>query len=123
MPGTDRELIKQSVELADRVGINIEFPTPSHYDDMKLFLDFRQDLTRRLRWLSHEITKAQKEGKCKAGLDSQMVVGASDETDREILQVSDWFYHRLKARRVYYSSFEPIKGTPLEKKAGREQMA
>jgi len=121
MPGTDRELIKQSVELADRVGINIEFPSTAHYNDMKLFLDFRQDLIRRLKWLSHDILKAQKQGKCKAGLDSQMVVGVSNERDKEILQVSDWFYHRLKARRVYYSSFEPVKGAPLEKKQGEDR--
>jgi len=116
MPSTSRELIKQSVEIADRVGINIEFPKAEHYNDMKIFLDFRQDVIRRLRWVSHEIKKVQKEGKCKAGLDSQMVVGASNETDKDILKVSDWLYHKLGAERVYYSAFEPVKNTPLESK-------
>lgn len=114
MPGTDRELMRQVVENSDRVGINIEFPRSEHYEDMKLFLDFRQDLIRRLKWLAHEVDKAQKNGKCKAGLDSQMVIGASDETDEQVLQVSYWLYNRLKARRVYYSSFHPVSKTPLE---------
>lgn len=116
MPGTDIELIKQSVEIADRVGINIEFPGKEHYNDMKIFLDFKQDIIKRLKFLSREILKAQKEGKCKAGLDTQMVVGASDETDKQILDVSEWLYKKLNAKRVYYSAFEPMKNTPLEKK-------
>lgn len=114
MPSVSKDLIKQSVEIADRVGINIEFPRAEHYDDMKIFLDFKQDLIKRIRILAHEVSKAQQQGKCKAGLDTQMVVGASNETDKQILEVSDWLYHKLKARRVYYSAFEPIKNTPLE---------
>lgn len=114
MPGTDIDLIKRAVEISDRVGINIEFPRSEYFDDMKIFLDFRQDLIKRIRILAHEITKAQKQDKCKAGLDTQMVVGASNETDKQILEVSDWLYHKLQARRVYFSAFEPIKNTPLE---------
>lgn len=116
MPSVSRELIKQSVEIADRVGINIEFPKTEYYNDMKIFLDFKQDIIKRLKWISREVQKVQKDGKCKAGLDSQMIVGASDETDKEILEVSEWLYSKLGARRVYYSAFEPIQNTPLENK-------
>jgi len=116
MPGTSLDSIKQLVEISDRVGINLEFPRAEHYNDMKIFLDFRQDIMRRVRWLANEISKAQKQGKCKAGLDSQMVVGAADENDKQILQVADWLYHKLTARRVYFSSFHPVKNTPLENK-------
>ncbi len=116
MPGTSRDLIKQSVQIADRVGINLELPNKDHYEDMKLFLHFKQDILKRLRWISEEVQKVQKDGKCKAGLDSQMVVGASDETDKEIVKVSGWVYQKLNARRVYYSRFDPIKNTPLEDK-------
>jgi len=116
MPGVSRDLIKRSVLLSDRVGINIELPKKEYYEDMKLFLQFKQDIFKRLRWLSREIQKAQKVGKCSAGLDSQMIVGASDETDKEIIEMSDILYNEFKARRVYYSAFEPIKNTPLEKK-------
>lgn len=116
MPGVDIDLIKQSVQLADRVGINIEFPRAEHYDDMKIHLDFRQDVIKRLKFLGREVIKAQKDGRCRAGLDSQMIVGASNETDKEILKVADWLYNELKARRVYFSSFEPIERTPLENK-------
>lgn len=116
MPGTSRELIKRATEISDRVGVNIELPNKGHYEDMKLYLTFVQDVLRRLRWISKEVKRVQKEGKCKAGLDSQMIVGASDETDKEIIEVSDWLHNKLDARRVYYSRFDPIKNTPLENK-------
>jgi predicted DNA-binding helix-hairpin-helix protein len=116
MPSVNRELIKQSVEIADRVGINLEFPRAEYYNEMKIFLDFRQDVVKRIRWVSEEVKKAQKEGKCKSGFDTQMVVGASEETDKEIIKASEWLYHELGARRVYYSRFEPVKNTPLESK-------
>jgi predicted DNA-binding helix-hairpin-helix protein len=115
MPGTDLDLIKQSVQLADRVGINLEFPSAGHYNSMKVFLDFRQDVMKRMRLLAREIRKAQADGKCKAGLDSQMVVGASDETDKEILTVVDDLYNEMSAHRVYFSAFSPVRDTPLEK--------
>lgn len=116
MPGTSRELIKRATEISDRIGINIELPNKEHYEDMKLYLTFVQDILRRLRWISREVEKVQKEGGCKAGLDSQMVVGASDETDKEIIEISDQLFNKLNARRVYYSRFDPIKNTPLENK-------
>lgn len=116
MPGTDRELIKRAAELSDRIGINIEFPNKGHYEDTKLYLNFVQDIIRRIKWISKEVQKLQKEGKCSAGLDTQMVVGASDETDKEVVKISGWVYQKLKAIRVYYSRFDPVKNTPLENK-------
>ncbi len=116
MPGASYDLIRESVQLADRVGINLEFPSAGHYNDMKIFLDFKQDIMKRIRLLAREIKKAQEHGKCKAGLDSQMVVGASDETDKEILNAVEWMYNKLGAHRVYFSAFNPVKHTPLENK-------
>jgi len=116
MPGVSRDLIKKAAEISDRIGINIELPNKTHYEDMKLYLSFVQDVRKRLEWTAREVEKLQKDGKCKAGLDSQMIVGTSDETDKEIIEISDWLYHKLNAQRVYYSRFEPVKNTPLENK-------
>jgi len=116
MPGCGLESIKRGVELADRVGINVEFPKKEYFNEMKVHLDFKQDVIKRIKWISREVERAKKYGKCKAGLDSQLIVGASDENDREILKITEWLYKELKASRVYYSAFEPIKDTPLENK-------
>jgi predicted DNA-binding helix-hairpin-helix protein len=45
---------------------------------------------------------------------TQLVVGATAETDTEILQTSFYLYTRLKLSRIYYSRFSPIPDTPLE---------
>lgn len=116
MPGVSKDLVKRSVLISDRVGINIEMPDKEHYEDMKLFLHFKQDILKRLKWLAEEIKKAQEFGKCSAGLDSQIIVGASDETDKEIIRISDMIYNKLNAQRIYYSGFKPVRHTPLEKK-------
>jgi len=116
MPGTSRDLIKRAAEISDRIGVNVEMPTKEHYNDMKLYLAFVQDVKRRLRWTAKEVERLQKQDKCKAGLDSQLIVGVSDETDKEIIEISDWLYHELKAQRVYFKAFEPVKHTPLENK-------
>jgi predicted DNA-binding helix-hairpin-helix protein len=106
--------MKRAVESCDRVGINIEFPLPCYYDEMKIYLDFKQDVLRKLRQLARCVVKAKKEGKCKAGLDTQFIVGAVEESDKEIIKVTEWLYKDLHASRVYYSAFQPVHGTPLE---------
>jgi len=45
---------------------------------------------------------------------TQFVVGAGEETDYELLRMSDYLYSNLKLSRIYYSGFKPIEGTPLE---------
>jgi predicted DNA-binding helix-hairpin-helix protein len=45
---------------------------------------------------------------------TQFVVGAAGDTDLELLQATDYLYHRANLRRTYFSAFSPIKDTPLE---------
>lgn len=128
MPGCSRDAIKQAAELANRIGINIEFPKKSYYEEMKIGVeDFRNDVIRRIRWISKEVERQNKSLKEKLLCEkvdirepffnkdfcSQIVVGATSESDKEILKISQWLYD-IGARRVYYSPFQPIKGTPLE---------
>jgi len=50
-----------------------------------------------------------------AGQTTQMVLGASDESDYEVLKRLDWEYREIDLRRGYFSAFSPIEGTPLER--------
>jgi putative DNA modification/repair radical SAM protein len=50
-----------------------------------------------------------------AGQTTQMVLGASDESDFEVLKRLDWEYREIDLRRGYFSAFSPIEGTPLER--------
>jgi predicted DNA-binding helix-hairpin-helix protein len=52
----------------------------------------------------------------RAGVDTQMIVGAVDDNDWQYLQVTEWLYKRNGLKRVYFSGFEPIAQTPLEKR-------
>ncbi|MEM0481029.1 MAG: radical SAM protein [Candidatus Aenigmatarchaeota archaeon] len=114
MPGVSVELMKRAVELADRIGINIEFPSAEYYNEAKIYLDYKQDTLKRLRLLAKVVEHYKKKGR-KVSLVTQFIVGCLDEKDREILEVTEWLY-KLGAKRVYYSAFEPIEKTPLENK-------
>lgn len=50
-----------------------------------------------------------------AGQTTQMVLGASDESDYEVMKRLDWEYREIDLRRGYFSAFSPIEGTPLER--------
>jgi putative DNA modification/repair radical SAM protein len=47
-----------------------------------------------------------------AGQSTQLIVGASPESDRKILGLSERLYGRYRLRRVYYSAFVPVSGDP-----------
>ena len=67
--------------------------------------------------VKHERQKVGvKFGYGRAGVDTQMIVGAMDGNDWQYLQVTEWLYKRNGLKRVYYSGFEPIAQTPLEKR-------
>jgi len=85
---------------------------------------FNEAVLKRLTWILEEVARAKNEretaglrfGYGKAGVDTQMIVGAVDDNDWQYLQVTEWLYKRNDLKRVYYSGFEPIAHTPLEKR-------
>jgi predicted DNA-binding helix-hairpin-helix protein len=119
MPGMSRYLIKETVKLADRIGVNLEAPTSEIFSEICPDKgDFKTDVLKRLEWICKEARKVSRReewGHSKAGVDTQVVVGAVSDTDEQYLRLTDWLYRKLGLRRVYYSGFEPIPGTPLEK--------
>jgi len=119
MPGTSRQLIQEAVRLADRVGVNLEAPTRDVFEDLCPDKGgFYNDIVKRLEWISEEVKRLRRKnvkyGFTRVGVDTQMIVGAVNDTDRQYLETTDWLYSKLGLRRVYYSGFEPIPQTPLE---------
>jgi predicted DNA-binding helix-hairpin-helix protein len=106
LPGASRENIKQACELSDRVSINIEAPNKAHMADLSSNKSYDKDILRRQEWI-RELAPS-------AGQTTQMVIGAGDESDLEILGRAEWEYVNIGAKRVYYSPFQPIPGTALE---------
>jgi predicted DNA-binding helix-hairpin-helix protein len=107
------------------VGINLEAPNKAVFDDLCPNKGgFNEAVLKRLTWVVEETAQAKSErqragvkfGYGRAGVDTQMIVGAVDDNDWQHLQVTEWLYKRNGLKRVYYSGFEPIAQTPLEKR-------
>ncbi len=111
MPGCSKDLIKAALCLADRVGINIEAPKDV-FNDICPDIDFKYDIIKRIKILC----RLKKELGVKTDIDTQFIVGASNETDKEILLTVYKLYRKFNLKIIYFSPFEPIRGTPLEKK-------
>ncbi|HDN83647.1 MAG TPA: radical SAM protein [Candidatus Altiarchaeales archaeon] len=112
LPGVAKDLIKRAAELSNRLSINLETPSESYLAELSSVKDFKIDLLRRLRYISKIAEKFPN-----LSYTTQFIVGASHENDLELLKRMYWLYSKFpKLRRCYFSAFEPIRGTPLEKK-------
>jgi len=109
LPGASRQVVHQACLLADRVSINIE-TTPERLSLLSADKDYANDLRKRLEWLAQE----KRQGLLPQGITTQLIVGAAGETDREIISTTSSLYQSFNLRRVYFSTFAPVRGTPFE---------
>ncbi|MHB0874414.1 MAG: radical SAM protein [Anaerolineae bacterium] len=112
LPGATGDQIEQAGMIADRVSVNLEAPSAQHLSTIAPDKDFRHlvDVLGRVRDLSEQKGPSY----APAGPTTQFVAGAAGESDRELLASAGILYRRYGLRRVYYSGFHPITGTPLE---------
>jgi len=115
IPGASEEIIKEAGLYADRLSINVEMPTEKSLallaPDKK-----REDMIRPMKVLKQAIIENKEEKKlfkkaplfAPAGQSTQMVIGATPETDLEILYLANGFYKKMNMRRVYYSGYVPV---------------
>ncbi len=111
IPDASPELLAQAGRWADRLSINVELPTESGLRALAPEKDQR-DIRRamgRLR-LGIEEAKAEKRAPrfAPAGQSTQMIVGADDSSDHDVLTASGNLYANYRLRRVYFSAFSPI---------------
>lgn len=113
IPGCSQELIDKLGNLVDRLSINIELPSN---DSLKLLAPQKQKdgILEPMQYISKNIqTNHQDKSKFKkhfvpAGQTTQLIVGATPESDLKILKLSEGLYSRLKLKRVYYSAYVSI---------------
>jgi len=110
MPGAEEAQIEAACRLADRVSVNLEAPNPQRLSRLSPDKSFREELWRAIR----EIKSILERTGSSSGQTTQMVVGAAGESDREILATTEKLYRVFGLKRVYYSPFRPVPGTPLE---------
>ena len=119
IPHADENLIRETAKYADRMSFNVELPSerslkllaPQESKESLLLpmrkleqnkLEFEQNL------LPARGSKKKKPLFLPAGQTTQMIVGASPESDGQIIRLSQNLYRKMGLRRVYYSSYVPV---------------
>jgi putative DNA modification/repair radical SAM protein len=115
IPGASDELLKQAGMYADRLSVNVEMPTEQ---SLKLLAPDKnhKDVIQPMQYLREGIAEYKEEKKrnyktplfAPAGQSTQMVIGATKESDMEILGMANYFYDKMQMKRVYYSGYVPI---------------
>ncbi|HHU93322.1 MAG TPA: putative DNA modification/repair radical SAM protein [Halanaerobiaceae bacterium] len=115
IPGADLSLIFEAGKYADRMSVNIELPTRQSLKMLAPEKDFTAILTpmknigQAIRQNQEEKKKYRKAGPfVPAGQSTQLIVGASPETDYQVLKVSENLYGQFNMRRIYYSAYVPV---------------
>jgi predicted DNA-binding helix-hairpin-helix protein len=111
MPGAERDQVRASMQLADRVSVNLEAPNAPRLASLAPHKTFEEELLRRLCWI--EEIRAELAGR-RPSSTTQFVVGAADESDVEILTTTEFLHRRAGLARAYFSRFTPVTDTPLE---------
>lgn len=112
LPGTSYDMIKRAMSLADRVSINIEAATPDGFEELTSTKNYEIDILRRMKWINRLSKKDS--ALAPSGQTTQFIIGASDESDEEVLTRIKELHDKFEIRRSYFSAFNPLENTPLE---------
>ncbi len=116
IPNADDALIMRAAKYADRMSFNVELPSEK---SLKLLAPqkSKNGLLLPMKRLSEAIisdkaNKARKNRVIPAGQTTQMIIGASPESDGQILRLTEALYRNMGLKRVYYSSYVPVVASP-----------
>lgn len=115
IPGASQELVNEAGLYADRLSVNIEIPNESSLKLLAPEKDF-QSVFQPMKYIQQGVLQSKDERKkfrhaprfAPAGQSTQMIVGATADTDKDILRLSSALYQRPTMKRVYYSGFIPV---------------
>lgn len=116
IPGASRELVDEAGLYADRMSVNIEIPKE---ESLKLLAPEKdhKSVYQPMKFIQQGVLEKKEERKrgmkhvprfVPAGQSTQMIVGATAETDRDILHLSSALYNAPTMRRVYYSGYVSV---------------
>ena len=115
IPGASQELIHKAGIWADRLSVNIEIPSESHLKRLAPEKNHHEILSP-MSQIKNEILASREERKkyrsaqafAPAGQSTQLIVGATPETDRQIILLSSHLYKTQQLKRVYFSGYLPV---------------
>ena len=116
IPHADDALVMRAAKFVDRMSFNIELPSEK---SLKLLAPqkTRESLLLPMKKLSSALAydrenRVKRGGVIPAGQTTQMIIGASPESDGQILRLTEALYRRMGLKRVYYSSYIPVVESP-----------
>lgn len=115
IPGASRELVYEAGLYADRLSVNIEIPKEENLKVLAPEKD-HQSIFTPMRYINQRMLESKEERQkfhhalrfAPAGQSTQVIVGATSESDKDILRLSDVLYRRPTMRRVYYSGYVSV---------------
>lgn len=112
IPGAPEELIERTGLLADRMSVNLELPTAESLKTMaphktrRTILAPMRQIQNRMEANRHELALYRKAPRfVPAGQSTQMIIGATPESDYQIVSVAESLYQKFGLKRVFYSAF------------------
>ena len=111
IPHADEEIVMKAAKIVDRMSYNIELPSEK---SLKLLAPqkTKQSLIEPMKSLKNAIEYERSEKSSRrilpAGQTTQMIIGASPESDGQILKLTQALYRNMNLKRVYYSSYIPV---------------
>jgi predicted DNA-binding helix-hairpin-helix protein len=110
IPGASDAAIEEALSLASAVSLNIETPGKRHSDALSCRKDYDNDIMRPIKLIGRLTGRGMKHSRVKST--TQFIVGASDETDGEIVHSMASLYGGLNIKRVYFSAYQKGLGSP-----------
>mgnify|MGYP000876404992 FL=1 len=115
IPGASQQLVSEAGRWADRLSVNIEIPSEGNLKVLAPDKDYKSILEP-MKMISSGITEAKEERKkyrnapqfSPSGQSTQLIIGATNDTDNTILKLSAALYTRRDLKRVYYSGYIPV---------------
>lgn len=115
IPGASKILVDQAGLYADRMSVNIEIPNETNLQRLAPEKSFAT-IFQPMKYIHQGVLESGEERKkyrsaprfAPAGQSTQIIVGATAETDKDILKLSSALYQRPSMRRVYYSGYVSV---------------
>ena len=115
IPGTSPELVQQLGLLADRMSVNIELPSQQSLQTLAPDKT-REAILRPMGLIRDKVFESKQElvkykhapSFAPAGQSTQLIVGATRDTDRHILHLTEALYRKYRLKRVFYSAYVPV---------------
>lgn len=115
IPGADNLLLKRLGMLADRMSVNIEMPSQN---SLKILAPdkSKNSIIKPMEYIRNSIQENTKElikyshspKFVPAGQSTQMIIGATPDTDFQILNLTEGLYKKYKLKRVFFSAYIPV---------------